>query len=287
MLQYLQTNTTTFLILVFVFSLLFGSLLNVIIYRLPIMLKLSWRQQCLEFLEIDDKAADSNQVFNLFLPRSHCPQCKKMVKSWENIPLLSYLFLRGKCSNCGSHISLRYPFVELLSAVIATFLAWHYGVTWIFLASALFSWMMIVLVFIDLDHQLLPDDITLPLLWVGLLLSLFNIYVDSFDAIVGAASGYLFLWLVAFGFKSITKKEGMGYGDLKLLATFGAWFGWQVLPFILLASSLIGTVMGIAMIFFGANKRETPIPFGPYLAIAGWVAMLWGHSIIQYYLTFL
>ncbi len=276
----LQTERILLLLVCAVFGLFIGSFLNVVIYRLPVMMQRSWRQQCQELLEQD---VDPQPRFNLAVPASSCPKCGHPISAMENIPVVSYLLQRGRCSHCHAPISVRYPLVELLTAVISGIVAWQLGYGWPLAFALLLSWALIALTFIDFDHQLLPDDITLPLLWLGLLLSLFNIFTDMQSSIIGAVAGYLSLWSVYQLFKIVTGKEGMGYGDFKLLALFGAWFGWQVLPLVILLSSLVGAVVGVSLILFLGRDRQLPIPFGPYLATAGWIAMLWGDVIVGGY----
>jgi len=283
-LDFYLTQPWVFPALAGVLGLLVGSFLNVVIHRLPIMLERQWRSQCREVLGGTDESP-AEKRFNLVLPRSRCPQCGHQVTALENIPVLSYLFLRGKCSECGSRISLRYPVVELLAATAAVTVAWHFGPTWQAAALLGLSWSLLALSFIDLQHQLLPDNITLPLVWSGLLLSLIPLFADTSASIVGATAGYLALWLVYWAFKLATRKEGMGYGDFKLLAALGAWLGWQMLPVIILLASLVGSLVGITMMLFAGHRREVPIPFGPYLAAAGWVAALWGPDLVQAYLS--
>lgn len=263
-------------------GLLVGSFLNVVILRLPRMLERSWRQECLEFL---GQAEESPQErFDLIHPPSTCPQCGHSIRPWENIPVLSYLFLKGRCAHCKTPISLRYPLIELLTALLSVVVAWNFGFSVQALWALVLTWSLIALSFIDIDHQLLPDALTLPLLWLGMFLSLFNVFTDSHSAILGAIAGYLLLWAVYQLFKLVTGKEGMGFGDFKLLALFGAWLGWQALPMIILLSSLVGAVLGIAMILLQGREKHLPIPFGPYLAIAGWIALLWGERLNQWYL---
>lgn len=261
-------------------GLFIGSFLNVVIYRLPVMMQRSWRQQCQELLE---QAIESHERFNLAVPASRCPQCGHRIRALENIPVISFLLQKGRCKHCQTKISARYPAIELLTALISGVVAWQLGFGWPLLFALLLSWSLLALTFIDFDHQLLPDDITLPLLWLGLLLSIFNLFTDMQSSIIGAVAGYLTLWSVYQLFKLTTGKEGMGYGDFKLLAVFGAWFGWQALPVVILLSSLVGAVVGISLILFRGRDRQLPIPFGPYLAAAGWIAMLWGDLIIGSY----
>ena len=274
-----------FVLLSTLIGLLVGSFLNVVIYRLPKMMENEWRSQCLSLLEPEKEQASAT-TFNLATPASRCPHCDHRIRPWENIPLLSYLLLRGRCSSCKSHISIRYPIIEFVCGLLTAVVAWHFGFGWQALAAMVFSWSLIALTMIDFDHQLLPDNITLPLLWLGLLLSVGGLFVDSHTSLIGAAAGYLVLWSVYWLFKLLTGKEGMGYGDFKLLAVLGAWMGWQMLPVIILLSSVVGAVVGIILILSRGRDRNIPIPFGPYLAAAGWLALIWGAEINQTYLEF-
>jgi len=267
----------------FSLGLVVGSFLNVVIYRLPLMMETRWRKDCCELLEVPQEPEAPR--LTLATPNSHCPHCGTAIKPWHNIPVLSYLLLRGKCANCGVGISLRYPTVELVTGLLTLSLAWYFPLSWALLGAVLFTWALLVLTMIDVDHKLLPDDITLPLLWLGLLFNLFGTYVSLADAVIGAMAGYLILWSVYWLFKLITGKEGMGYGDFKLLAALGAWLGWQALPLIILLSSLVGAGCGIALIFIKGRGREIPIPFGPYLAAAGWIYLMWGDAITSRYLS--
>ncbi len=260
-----------------------GSFLNVVVHRLPIMLERDWQGQCRELLEIP-ATEEPATPFNLAHPRSRCPHCNHQITLLENIPVLSYLFLRGRCSECKNSISMRYPLVELFTAILSVIVAWHFGPTWQGVAALVLTWVLIALSLIDFDHQLLPDNIVLPTIWAGLLLSLFTIFADMESAIIGAAAGYLSLWSIFKLFKWATGKEGMGYGDFKLLALFGAWQGWQFLFQIIMLSSLVGAITGIAMVLLRGRDRTLPIPFGPYLATAGWISMLWGEQINHAYL---
>jgi leader peptidase (prepilin peptidase)/N-methyltransferase len=278
---YFLTTPLAFTVLMGVVGLLVGSFLNVVIYRLPIMMKRQWRNDCLEYLELENDAPIA--VFNLALPASGCPHCQTKILARHNIPVLSYLWLRGKCANCRAPISARYPVVELLTAFLSMIVAWHFGFGEQAAVGLLLTWVLIALSLIDLDTQLLPDVIVLPMLWVGLIVSLRPIFADSSASIIGATCGYLALWSVYHGFKLFTGKEGMGFGDFKLLAMLGAWLGWQYLGLIILLSSIVGTFIGITLISLNKQNRETPIPFGPYLAIAGWIALLWGNSLNQWY----
>ena len=263
-------------------GLVVGSFLNVVIYRLPLMMEARWRRDCCELLEVEPGREDP--PLNLATPNSHCPHCKAAIRPWQNIPVVSYLLLGGKCANCGAAISLRYPTIELVTGLMTMALAWYFGVSWALLGAMLFTWALIALTLIDVDHQLLPDDITLPLLWLGLLFNLGGTYVSLQDAVIGAMAGYLLLWSVYWLFRLLTGKEGMGFGDFKLLAALGAWLGWQALPLIILLSSLVGAVVGVALMVIKRRGREIPIPFGPYLAMAGWIALLWGDAIMARYL---
>lgn len=282
--DYLFGSPVLFSVLVGLIGLLVGSFLNVVIYRLPIMMQKSWRKECTEYLGLDAELLPVEEPFNLVLPLSRCPGCNMPIKPYQNIPVISYIFLRGKCAKCKNPISLRYPIIEAFTAITSTLIAWHFGFAPQTGFALLLTWSLIALSFIDLDHQLLPDSITLPTLWLGLFLSVFGLFTDSHASIIGAIAGYLVLWGIFHLFKLLTGKEGMGYGDFKLLALFGAWLGWQSLPAIILLSSLVGAVVGIAMIIFSRHDRNTPIPFGPYLAAAGWIALLWGADINQLYL---
>jgi len=268
---------------VFLFSLMVGSFLNVVIYRLPIVLERSWQKDCAQLA--GEAAPQETEKFNLVVPRSRCPHCGHQIRAWENIPVISYLFLGGKCSECKTPISVRYPFVEFLTAVLSTVTAIQLGPTVAGLAAIVLVWGLIALAFIDFDHQILPDVIVLPGLWMGLLLSSRNTFTGLESAVYGAVAGYVSLWLVYQLFKLATGKEGMGFGDFKLFALFGAWLGWQQLPLIILLSSLAGAVLGVGMILFAGRDRQVPMPFGPFLCIAGWVALLWGKDIVSSYLS--
>lgn len=265
-------------------GLLVGSFLNVVIYRLPVMMRRGWRKDCIEYLQLPAEPG-LDEVFNLVLPLSRCPSCQTPIKPHQNIPVLSYVFLKGRCAACQAPISLRYPIIEAFTCLVSVMVAWHFGYGAQAAFALLLSWSLIALSFIDIDEQLLPDSIILPLLWLGLLLSLFGVFTDAHASIIGAAAGYLSLWSVYHLFKLATGKEGMGYGDFKLLALFGAWLGWQYVPVIILLSSLVGAVLGVAMIVVNKHDRNKPIPFGPYLAAAGWIALLWGKELNQLYLS--
>ncbi len=259
-------------------GLMVGSFLNVVIYRLPVMMQREWDAQC---AELRGETPPVQETFNIAVPRSRCPQCKHPITALENIPVISWLVLRGRCRGCKNPISPRYPMIEALCGLLSAYVGWKFGFNLTALGALFFIWAMIALTFIDFDTQLLPDDITLPLLWLGLLLNLGGHFTDLKSAVIGAMAGYLALWIVYWGFKLITGKEGMGYGDFKLLAVIGAWFGWQLLPMAILLSSIVGAVVGISLIVFTKHGRNTPIPFGPYLATAGIIALFWGKSLSQ------
>ena len=262
-------------------GLLVGSFLNVVIHRLPKMMENEWRNQC---AELHGDAPVEDEPFSLIRPRSRCPSCGHPISALENIPILSWLWLRGKCSDCQAPISLRYPIVEAVTGLCSAAAAAYFGYGWMLLGALLLIWSLIALTFIDADTQLLPDSITLPLLWMGLCFNLFGVFADLSSAVLGAMVGYLSLWSVYLAFRLVTGKEGMGYGDFKLLAALGAWLGWQMLPLIILLSSLVGAAVGIVLIILARQGRHVPIPFGPYLAAAGLIALIWGKDLTQMYL---
>ncbi|MBF8451051.1 prepilin peptidase [Aeromonas dhakensis] len=270
--------------LVFLFSLMIGSFLNVVIHRLPIMLEREWQAEYLSYFNPETQLQQEER-YNLMVPRSACPHCGHAITAMENIPLLSWLWLKGRCRECQAPISARYPLVELLTALLSLVVAATFPPGWGLLAALLLTWVLVALTFIDLDKMLLPDQLTLPLLWGGLLFNLAGGFVPLADAVIGAMAGYLVLWSLYWAFKLLTGKEGMGYGDFKLLAALGAWLGWQALPIVLLLSSLVGAIIGISLILLRNHHQGKPIPFGPYLAIAGWIALLWGDTITRWYLT--
>lgn len=278
----LQASSELFITICAILGITVGSFLNVVIYRLPKMMQLAWHQQC---AELNGEPAKFLPVFNLVTPRSNCPQCGHKITIFENIPLISYLFLKGRCSKCHERISIRYPIVELLTGLMSGFAAWYYGYSFMCFAVLIFIWAMIALTFIDFDTQLLPDVITLPLLWIGFLINLNNGIIDLQSAVVGAMVGYLALWVVYWIFKLTTGKDGMGYGDFKLLAAIGAWLGWQSLPLVILSSSFVGGLVGIFLIYFRNQHSGLAIPFGPYLAGGGLIAMFWGKQINHIYLS--
>ena len=289
--QLFMESPLLFIAVVFAFCLVIGSFLNVVIYRLPIMMERGWRDQCEEFAKSPPDLDIPEERFDLVVPRSRCPSCGKLIKAWQNIPVISYLILGGRCANCKESISARYPVVEMMTAVLAAVCAWRFGVGWEALMAIVLTLMLVPVAMIDADTQLIPDSIVLPLMWVGLAMSLFHpmdgadtLFIAPRDAIIGAMAGYLSLWSVYQLFKLVTGKEGMGYGDFKLLAALGAWLGWQHLHIIILMSALVGAVVGLAMMAFRNHGRSVPIPFGPYLAAAGWITMLWGRDIWNLYL---
>lgn len=273
-----------FLFLIAALSLLVGSFLNVVIYRLPLMMKNAWGQECREYLGLKAQTTDIEKL-NLYLPFSHCTHCKKPLKPWHNIPIISYLILRGKCAFCGAKISMRYPFVELLCCIASVYVAWRFGISWQTAGGLIFTWIAISLIFIDLDYHLLPDQLTLLLVWLGLFLSIFSIFANSHDAIIGAIAGYLIFAIVQWLFKIATGKIGMGQGDFKFLAGLGALLGWQQLPVIILLASVIGLIFGLVQMMIRNQFKSTPIPFGPYLAFAGWISLIWGPQILNLYIN--
>ena len=282
--QLFKSEPLVFAIACGILGLLVGSFLNVVIHRLPKIMEREWQKQC---AELSGKASEDSPKYNLLVPRSACPLCGHAITAAENIPLVSYLFLRGKCAGCGTTISPRYPIVEATSGLLSAYAAWHFGFGLAGLTAIVFIWALIALTFIDFDTQLLPDDITLPLLWLGLLLNLDGTFSSLPNAVIGAIAGYLSLWSVYWTFKLTTGKEGMGYGDFKLLAAIGAWLGWTLLPLVILLSSLVGALVGITLIIFTRHGRNIPIPFGPYLAGGGLIALFWGQTLTQSYLQLL
>lgn len=281
--RFIADNPSLFLLLIAALSLLIGSFLNVVIYRLPHMIQEAWNQECREYLGLKSNE-DEQDKLSLHLPFSHCTQCKKTLKPWHNIPIISYIVLRGKCAYCHSAISFRYPFVELLCCITSVYVAWRFGVSWETVAALFFTWISIALIFIDLDHHLLPDHLTLLLVWLGLFCSIFSLFTNSHDAIIGAIAGYLVFAITQWLFKLATGKIGMGQGDFKFLAGLGAFLGWQQLPFIILLASLSGLIIGITHMILKRHFKSVPLPFGPYLAIAGWISLIWGDSILQIYI---
>ena len=279
---YWLSDLTTFTLVAGVLGLLIGSFLNVVIHRLPKMMEREWRAQC---TELAGQSVAKEPPFNLVMPRSACPGCGHQITALENVPVVSFLVLRGKCAACSTRISSRYPIVELLTAAMFASAAYKFGWGAPAIAAMALLAALIALSFIDFDTQYLPDDITLPLIWAGLVVNIWGTFTDLQGAVIGAIAGYLVLWCVYWLFKIVTGKEGMGFGDFKLLAAIGAWLGWKILPFVILASSLVGAILGIALIIIAKRGREVPMPFGPYLAIAAVIALFFGNAIIDYYLT--
>ncbi|MGQ9660496.1 MAG: prepilin peptidase [Thermochromatium sp.] len=284
-LELLQTTPWLLYVASVLLGLIVGSFLNVVILRLPRMMEADWRRDCAELMGADEApSATSEPRLSLSTPASTCPSCGHRIRIHENIPILSYLLLRGRCSACGAPIGLRYPLIEALTALLTLMVAVQFGPTWQAVAAMLLTWTLIALAVIDLDTQLLPDNLILPCLWLGLFLSLFELFTDSQSAIIGAIAGYLSLWIVFQGFRLATGKEGMGYGDFKLLALLGAWLGWSMLPQIILLSALVGALVGVGLILAGRHALGKPLPFGPYLAAAGWISLIWGKAINDAYL---
>jgi len=282
--QFLAANPPILLALTGFLGLMVGSFLNVVIHRVPKMMEREWRGQCAELLETGPPP-EQEQPYNVVVPRSRCPGCDHQITALENVPIVSYLALKGRCSACGWRIPLRYPAIELLTAILSVLVVWRFGPTVQAGGALLLTWALVALSCIDFDTQYLPDSITLPFLWLGLAFNLAGVYTTLQASVIGAIAGYLTLWSVFHLFRLVTGKEGMGYGDFKLLAVFGAWLGWSSLPLIVLLSSLVGAAIGIGMIAFRGHDRSIPIPFGPYLAIAGWIAMMWGPQLIDAYMN--
>ncbi|MBL4822666.1 MAG: prepilin peptidase [Colwellia sp.] len=285
-LAFFQQSPTAFNIFVIIFSLIIGSFLNVVIYRLPKMMHNNWYLECREFLADEVNNIPEKKITKLTLskPDSTCPKCQHKIRFYENIPVISWLFLRGKCGQCKNNISIRYPLVEATTALLSLVIAMQYGVSVQTLLLLILTWGLVCLTLIDFDHMLLPDQIVMPLLWLGLLVNISGTFVPINDAVIGAAVGYMSLFSVFWLFKLLTGKEGMGHGDFKLFALFGAWLGWQLLPILILMASVVGAIIGISLMLFKNHKREQAIPFGPYLAIAGWITLLWGEGIWSWYI---
>lgn len=286
--HYMASHAGVFALLAGLFGMVVGSFLNVVIHRMPIMLQRTWQLECGLQTEGATGERPADGPFNLIRPGSQCPHCGHPIRAWENIPVLSFLWLKGKCAACSAPISWRYPLVEIVTAALSAMVAWHYGFTFAAFAVIFLTWGLIALTFIDIDQQLLPDLITLPFLWLGLLLNSFDLlpFNGLASAVIGAAAGYLTLWVIFHVFKLLTGKDGMGYGDFKLLALFGAWLGWQALPVVILLSSLVGAIAGLAFILVAGRDRRLPIPFGPFLCVAGLIAALWGNDIMSSYLQY-
>ena len=265
----------------FLFGAVIGSFLNVVILRVPPLLEYDWRCQCRELLELE--ATDEKRPAGIAMSRSRCPSCDHVIRAHENIPLISYLVLGGKCSSCKSRISPRYPFVEFTTALLFIVTIWHFGPTVQGLSALVLTSFLIAMTGIDIDHQLLPDNLTIPLMWLGIVLSFWTVHTDLASSVIGAIAGYLFLWTIYHLFRLLTGKEGMGYGDFKLMAALGAWLGWEMLPLIILLSSVVGAVAGLTLMATGRLKRDKPMPFGPFIAAAGWIALIWGKDILNYY----
>lgn len=282
--NFLEQYSTVYLILVGFFSLFIGSFLNVVIYRLPRMLQYEWSQECREYLGLKPNVTEPKPL-NLCLPSSHCTHCNKPLKPWHNIPIFSYLFLHGKCAYCKAKISIRYPIVEALCFFTSVYVAWRFGVSWQTVAALFFTWISICLIFIDVDYHLLPDSLTLLLLWLGLLFSVYSVFCNSHDAIFGAITGYLIFAITQWAFHLVTGKVGMGQGDFKFLAALGAYLGWQMIPLIILLASLSGAIFGLTHMAMKKQFKSVPLPFGPYLAVAGWVSLIWGTEILHFYIN--
>ena len=291
-LDLMASSPVFFMGFVFVISLMVGSFLNVVIYRLPVMMERAWQAEITEYSasqgqSFSESEQPNKEPFNLVKPDSTCPKCQHKIRAWENIPVISWLFLKGKCSQCKTSIAIRYPLVELATGLLSTLAAWHFGFGLAGVAAVVATWLLIAMTFIDLDTMLLPDQLTLSLMWIGLLISIESPFVSTQDAIIGAAIGYLSLWSLFWAFKLLTGKEGMGYGDFKLLAALGAWVGWQHLPVVILLSSFVGAVVGITLLTLQGKDKSQPIPFGPYLAAAGFLTLLYGDGIVELYLQWI
>lgn len=284
--QAFQDSPFFFLTYVTVIGFLVGSFLNVVIYRLPVMMENAFKDEYQEYFHPDEEIPERPK-FNLVVPRSRCPNCGHKISAWENIPVISYLILKGRCHGCGQHISLRYPMVETFTGLMSLLVAWHFGPTVQVIGALLMTWSLIAISGIDFDKMLIPDEIVQPLLWIGILFNMFNTYVTLTDAVYGAVAGYMCLWLFYWTFKLATGKEGMGYGDFKLTACLGAWFGYQMLPAIIFGSALVGAVIGGLLMFINRHKESQPFAFGPYIAIMGFIVMLWGNEINGFYLNLL
>lgn len=282
---FLQTHPALFIFSMTMLGMCIGSFLNVVIYRLPKMMQQDWHEQCCELLDIKNEDVTEQKKVNLVFPGSSCPSCQHKITALENIPVISYLFLKGRCRSCKVKISLQYPIIEMFTGLATAYVAWHFGFSLQTLFAVFLTWALICLSMIDLEHSLLPDDITLPFMWLGLACNIFGVFTDIYSSLIGAMLGYAILWAIFMGFKAVTGKEGMGYGDFKLLALLGAWLGWQSLPLIILLSSITATIIGLAMIIFKGRDKAAAFPFGPYLAIAGWITLVWGTELTALYLN--
>lgn len=281
LIELLKSNPTIFLIFVGIFSLIIGSFLNAAIYRIPVMMQREWREECIELLgDKCEHEEEKHKTFNLMVPRSTCPSCGHMITALENIPVISYLFLKGKCSSCKTSISSQYPLIEIFTALISVFVAWKFGFSWQTFAALFLTWVLITLSIIDAKTMLLPDNLTLPLMWLGIAVNFQGLFVDLQSSVLGAMIGYLSLWSVFQVFRLVTGKEGMGYGDFKILAALGAWGGWQILPFTIFAASLFGAIFGILWMIIKRDRNANMIPFGPWLAAAGFIGFLWREEIV-------
>lgn len=280
--EYLQHSVGFLVGATLCLGLLVGSFLNVVIYRLPKVLARNWKIECREYLELEPDPSISNETFSIAWPGSRCPKCRSEIRPWHNIPLIGYILLKGKCADCSEPIGIRYPLVELITGILSVFVVLKFGATYDSLFALGFTWALVALAGIDFDTKLLPDSITLPLLWAGLIINFFGIFTTFSSAFWGAVAGYMILWTVFWGFKLLTRKDGMGYGDFKLLSAFGAWLGWQALPMIILISSVVGLAVAISMMVFMSHDRRVPIAFGPYLAIAGWIAFIFGEQVQRF-----
>ena len=282
--NFFAQNPNFFIVSIAILSMIVGSFLNVVIYRLPRIIENEWGQECREYLGLKPGLSDTKPI-SLSLPFSHCPHCKKTLKPWHNIPIISYLVLRGKCGYCHARISLRYPIVEILCCVTSVYVAWRFGFSWQTLGALFFTWTLIALTFIDLDYHLLPDQLTFFLLGLGLFLSLFSVFCNPHDAILGMLAGYLIFAITQGVFKLVTGKIGMGQGDYKFLAALGAFLGWQMLPIIILFASISAIIIGVSHMIMKQQFKSVPLPFGPYLSIAGWISLMWGAEILNLYLS--
>jgi len=282
---FLQTHPVLFIFSMTMLGMCIGSFLNVVIYRLPKMMQQDWHEQCCELLDIKNEDVTEPQKINLVFPGSSCPSCQHKITALENIPVISYFLLKGRCRSCKAKISIQYPIIEMFTGLATAYIAWHFGFSLQTLFAVFLTWALICLSMIDLEHSLLPDDITLPFMWLGLACNIFGVFTDIYSSLIGAMLGYAILWIIFMSFKLATGKEGMGYGDFKLLALLGAWLGWQSLPLIILLSSITASIIGLAMIIFKGRDKAAAFPFGPYLAIAGWITLVWGKELTALYLN--